>query len=210
MTDLPDTLHARLFLLAHDPERGRLTGRSNLPLLLRAAQLADLLRLGLLRDERGRPVAAGPAPAGLDPLLAEQLRQIAEGRPRSWHRWIQPRRPTVRLVRESLAGQGVLRLEERRLLGLFPVVRSEPRDPRVRKALTAALASALRDPLTRVGAADAALVALADAARLSAALNHRQRREHKERIADLAALCGPVPAALRRAIRAKDAAAASG
>ncbi|MDH6141984.1 MULTISPECIES: GOLPH3/VPS74 family protein [Kitasatospora] len=206
MTDVPDTLQGKLFLLAYDPDKGRLTSRSNLDLLLRAAGLADLLRLGLIRDDRGRPVAVAPAPAGLDPLLAEPLRLIAQSRPRSWQRWIGRRRPTVREVRGSLADQGVLRLEERRVLGLFHAVRIEPRDPRARKQLTAAVSAALRDPISRVEAADAALVALAHAGELTLVLSRQQRREEKARIAELADLCGPVPAALRRAIRSRRAA----
>ncbi|MFE9422029.1 GPP34 family phosphoprotein [Kitasatospora sp. NPDC006697] len=213
MTELPETLtlQGRMFLLAYDPERGRMTGRADLDLLLRAAALADLLRLGLLRDESGRPVVAGPAPAGLDPLLADTLRRLAEGRSRPWHRWVAAgRRGTARAVRARLADQGLVRLEEYRALGLFTRVRMEPRDQRARKALAGAVSAALRDPLSRVPVADAALVALADAARLSVVLNSRQRREHKQRIADLAALCGPVPAALRRAVRDRQTAAASG
>jgi hypothetical protein len=209
MTAVPDTLQARLFLLAYDPEKGRMTGRSNLDLVLRAGALADLLRLGLIRDDRGRPVAVAPAPAGLDPLLAEQLRLIADNRPRSWRRWIDRRRPTVREVRGGLADQGVLRLEEHRLLGLFSAVRVEPRDPRPRRQLTAAVSAALRDPISRVEAADAALVALAAAGNLSLVLTRHQRREFKERIAELTELCGPVPAALRRAVQGRQAAYAS-
>ncbi|MCC9306449.1 GPP34 family phosphoprotein [Kitasatospora sp. RB6PN24] len=200
MIRVPDTLQGKLFLLAYDPDKGRLTSRSNLDLLLRAAGLADLLRLGLVRDDRGRPVAVAPAHADLDPLLAELLELIARSRPCSWQRWIGRRRPTVREVRGSLADQGVVRLEERRVLGLFRSVRIEPRDPRVRERLTAAVSAALCDPISRVEAADAALVALARAGELTVVLSRRQWREEKARIAELTDLCGPVPRALRRAI----------
>jgi hypothetical protein len=209
MTAAPDTLQGKLFLLAYNPEKGRLACRSNIDLLLRAAALADLLRLGLIRDDNGKPVAVAPAPARLDPLLADQLRLIAENRPRSWQRWIARRRPTVRDVRGHLADQGVLRLEEHRVLGIFPSVRIEARDPSARKQLLAAVSSALRAPISRVEAADAALVALPAACEVSLVLGRRDRREHKDRIAELSTLCGPVPTALRRALRSRRAAQSS-
>lgn len=103
---LPDTLPGRLYLLAYDPERERVTGGRNLDLLLRAAALTDLLRRGLLRDEGGKPVVTGPPPAGLDPVLAEQLTLIADSRPHRWQHWIQRRARTARGPRRA-GGDGV-------------------------------------------------------------------------------------------------------
>ncbi|MEV7779668.1 GPP34 family phosphoprotein [Kitasatospora sp. NPDC088351] len=205
--ELPGTLPGQLYLLAHDPERGRLTGTHNLEPLLRAAALTDLLQRGLLRDANGRPEVTGRAPAGLDPVLAGILTELADGRPRRWRNWIGRRRRTTRAVRDGLAATGWIRLDEHRVLGLFRTVRPTPRDPRVRKALAAAVSSALHGPLSRVEPGDAALVALADAARLALVLPRKLRREQRERIAALAALCGPVPRALRQAIAARDSAA---
>ncbi|WP_035841894.1 GOLPH3/VPS74 family protein [Kitasatospora azatica] len=197
----PRTLPGKLYLLSYDPEKGRISGRLNLELLLGAAALTELFQRGLLRDVKGKAIATGPAPADLVPLLAQLLAEIAESRPRSWKYWVARRRGLVRTLPQALAATGVLRVEQYRVLGLFPATRVEPRDPRPRKALTAAFATALRGPLSRVEPADAALVALADAAQLRVVLTFGQRREHRERIRQLAAHCGPVPAALRAAIR---------
>lgn len=205
---LPDTLPGRLYLLAYDPERERVTGGRNLDLLLRAAALTDLLRRGLLRDEGGKPVVTGPPPAGLDPVLAEQLTLIADSRPHRWQHWIQRRARTARAVRDELAATGWIRLEEeQRLLGLFTTTRVTPRNPRARKALAATASTALRGPLSRIEPGDAALVALADVAQLRTVVSRRQHREHRERLADLAALSGPPAPALRHAIRSRDASA---
>jgi hypothetical protein len=206
----PRSLPGKLYLLSYDPERGRLTGRANLELLLAAAALTELLQRGLLRDERGKAVAAGPAPADLLPVLAQLLAEVAESRPRSWKYWVAKRRGLARVLPQALAGAGVLRLEQARVLGIFPVTRVEPRDPRPRKALVAAVSAALRGPLSRIDPQDAALVALADAARLSTVLTARQRREHRERIKELALLCGPLPRALRQAISSRESSASAG
>ncbi|MDH6129573.1 GPP34 family phosphoprotein [Kitasatospora sp. GP82] len=208
--DLPDTLPGKLYLLAYDPQRERLTGVRDLDLLMRAAALADLLRRGLLREDGRGPAAVGTEPAGLDPVLAELLRQIREERPRSWRSWVGRRRGrTARAVRDELAAGGWIRVEEYRVLGLFPAARITLRDPRVRKALAEAVSSALRGPLSRVEPGDAALVALADAAQLRAVLTWRQSREFRARIDKLAPAAGPLPRALRQAIRSRNAAAAA-
>ncbi|PYC73955.1 GPP34 family phosphoprotein [Streptomyces tateyamensis] len=209
MAEQPGTLPAKLYLLAYDPERSKLTGRHNLDLLLTAGALAELLQRGLLRDLKGRAVATGAAPADLAPVLADLLAEIAERRPHSWKHWVTRRRGLGRIVQRELAATGLLRLEPYRVLGLFTATRVELRDPRPRKALLAAFSAALRGPLSQVEPQTAALVALADAARLGLLLNRRQRREHRERIGQLAARCEPVPGALRAAIRARDSATAA-
>ncbi|GAA2242739.1 MULTISPECIES: GOLPH3/VPS74 family protein [Kitasatospora] len=208
--ELPETLAGKLYLLAYDPERERLTCRRNLDFLMRAAMLTDLLRRGLLREDGRTAAAVGIVPAGLDPLLADLWRQIHDGRTRSWQLWIGWRRHrTARTVRDGLAAAGWITVEEHRVLGLFPAARITLREPRVRKALEAAVSSALRGPLSRVDPDDAALVALADAAQLRTVLTWRQRREFRSRIEKLAPAAGPVPRALRRAIQSRDAMTAS-
>lgn len=208
--DLPDTLPGKLYLLALDPERGRPVGRADLGLLMRAAALTDLLQRGLLQDTPGGPTAAGAAPKGLSPLLTELLARIAESRPRSWAWWIRlrdrpsgPSRP-VHAVREELAATGWIRLEEHRTLGLFPSVRISERNPRARKALLAAVSAALRGRLSVVEPADAAMVALANAAQLRTVLTWRERRAYRERLAELTARSGPAPRELRAAIVARN------
>ncbi|MFG2824156.1 GPP34 family phosphoprotein [Kitasatospora sp. NPDC048365] len=204
MPDLPGSLPGKLFLLAYDPERGRLTGTNNLEMMLRAAALTELLQRGLLRDADGRAAIAGKALHGLDPLLAEVLTEVAGRRPTAWRHLVARRRGTVRTVTAHLAAGGLIRTERYRVLGIFPVTRVEPRDPRSRKSLVHAFEAALRDPLGRVEPGAAAMVALADAARLRLVLDHRRRREHRDRIRQLAQLTGPLPLALRQAIRNRD------
>ncbi|GAA4983811.1 GOLPH3/VPS74 family protein [Kitasatospora paranensis] len=203
----PGSLPGMLYLLAYDPERGRLTGTRNLEMLLRAAALTELLHRGLLRDADGKAAIAAKAPAGLDPLLGELLAEVAERRPTAWRTIVARRRHTVRTVTAQLAAAGLLRTEQHRILGLFPATRIELRDPRPRRALVATFDAALRTPLGRVEPRAAALVALAAAAQLRLLLSHRRRREHRDRIRQLTLLCGPLPLALRQAISRRDSAA---
>ena len=86
----PDALAARLFLLAYDPERGRLAARSKLGKFLRAAALVDLQLSGNLADDNGRArltMAAAP----VDPVLAGVLEDIRAVGPRKWRHWIDRR-----------------------------------------------------------------------------------------------------------------------
>ncbi|MFF7988342.1 GPP34 family phosphoprotein [Kitasatospora xanthocidica] len=203
--DLPATLPEKLYLLAYHPERERLTNTLNLDLAVRAAALTELLRRGLIRDDGRHPVGVAGAADGLDPLSAALLEQIHQGRRRTWKGWIGRQAWSARVVRDGLAAAGRIRVEERRVLGIFPAARVTLPEPRVRKALAASVTSALTGPFSRVDPADAALVALVDAARLGSALTWRQRREYRARIDKLAPAAGPVPRALRRAVNARSA-----
>ncbi|WP_030061158.1 MULTISPECIES: GOLPH3/VPS74 family protein [Streptomyces] len=204
--DQPVTLPEKLYLLAYDPRRERITATIKLDLVVRAAALTELLRRGLIRDDGRHPAAVdgvGGAADGLDPLSASLLEQIRQGRRRSWKSWIGRQAWSARVVRDGLRAAGRIRVEEHRVLGLFPVARVTLPEPRLRKALAASVTSALSGPLSRVDPADAALVALVDAARLGSALTWRQRREFRTRIDKLAPAAGPVPRALRRAVNAQ-------
>ncbi|MFF0409741.1 GPP34 family phosphoprotein [Kitasatospora sp. NPDC004745] len=205
--DVPTTLPEKLYLLAYRPDRERLTATATLDLVMRAAALAELLRRGLVRDDGRHPAAVDGARAdGLDPLSAALLEQLRQGRRRSWQSWVGrgqgPTSRAARVVRDGLAASGRIRVEERRVLGIFPCSRVTLPEPRLRKSLAASVGSALRGPLSRVDPADAALVALIDAARLGSALTWRQSREFRGRIDKLAPAAGPVPRALRRAVNA--------
>ncbi|MFD8754703.1 GPP34 family phosphoprotein [Kitasatospora sp. NPDC059577] len=206
--DQPATLPEKLYLLAYDPERERLTATDRLDLVVRAAALAELLRRGLVREDGRYPAAvegAGPA-EGLDPLTAALLEQIRQERRRSWQSWVGRNRGSTaraaRVVRDGLAAAGRVRIEQRRALGLFPYSRVTLTDSRLRTSLVASIGSALKGPFSRVDPADAALVALVDAAQLGSALPWSRRREFRARIDKLAPAAGPVPRALRRAVSA--------
>ncbi len=206
--DFPDTLPGQLYLLAYPSGSDRLASGCELGLLLRAAALTELLLCGLLQDRDRCPHPDGPAPPQLDPVLAGVLDRITASRPRRWEHWVKAdERATMRAVRDLLCAQGRLELVGHRVLGLFPAERPLLRDPAAREHLAAAVRATLdRD---RVGEDDprlAAVVSLAAAGGLRTVLSRRQRREHRARIAELTAITGPVPPALRSAIRGRRAA----
>ncbi|WP_229069067.1 GPP34 family phosphoprotein [Actinoplanes sp. DH11] len=198
---VPGSLPQRVHLLAYDPAKGRVPMGSNLGVVLRAAALADLHLSGHLTDDRGRAVPGIRQPCH-DPFLQTVLDQVAAAKPRAWKTWIGSRhRAAVVAVRRQLADGRWVRLEQRKVLGLFPATRVTVRDPRVRKELLGRVGSALKDPLDRVGPADAALVAVVAAADLTLVLDRAARRTHKRRIQQLTEHSGPVAPALRAWIR---------
>src|ERR1700761_5939755 len=99
---LPESLPARLYLLAYDIKKNRVTARSRLGLVLRAAALADLYLAGRVTDENGKARLTGDRHPTGDPLLDAMLQQLAEQRPRSWQGWISSGQPAVRTVRAQL------------------------------------------------------------------------------------------------------------
>jgi len=203
MVEVPESLPARMFLLAYDLNKKRMTGRSQLGYVLRGAALTELYLDGRLgeKDNKPRTETNGDDPYGL-------LAQISASRPRSWQYWVRKEhRAIVRTVREELARGGWIRVEPRRVLGLFPATRVTVRDPRVVKSLWGGASSALRGrPVAHVNSLDAAAVALAAAGDLRTVLPRGDRRRHKQRIEELTARTGPVPKAVRKVMAAQDAA----
>lgn len=206
--EVPDSLPQRVFLLAYNPDKGKVGLGTHLGAMLRAAALAGLYLDGRLTDERGRAAVPARRPCA-DPVLEELLEEIAGSKPRKWQSWIdRGHRATVSAVRGQLGDAGVVRLEPRRILGLFPTTRVTLRDPRVRKQLLGRVSGALKNPLGRVDPADAALVTIVAAGNLQHVLDRKARRTDKRRIEELAGLSGPIGPALRKAVRAAEAAAA--
>ncbi|GLZ08710.1 hypothetical protein Acsp03_61760 [Actinomadura sp. NBRC 104412] len=208
MVELPDSLPARMYLLAYDLKKHRLAvSGSRLGYVLRAAALTELFLDGRLTEERRRP---RPDTPGEDPygLVA----QIAASRPRSWQYWVRKdSKAMVRTVRDELAEAGYIKVRHRRVLGLFPSERITVRDPRVVKTLWGGASSALRGlPVAHVNSYDAAAVALAAAGELKTVLPSSDRRRHKRRIQELTARSGPAAPAVRKVIRAQNAAAGAG
>ncbi|HKS49192.1 MAG TPA: GPP34 family phosphoprotein [Amycolatopsis sp.] len=206
MTRLPESLPEKVFLLAVDHGRQRLTQRDELNLVLRAAVLADLVLRGHLRNEAGKAVPAGPA-WHLDPLPQGVLDEITESRPRSWRRWIDRDRRIVQVMANRLADAGVLELGRARVLGLFPTMKITLLAPEDARRLVSDVQDAVLgdQPESRVDPGVAALAALAAAAGLRTVLNGRTRRRFKARIAALGEAIEPIPAALRRAVAARGA-----
>ncbi len=201
---LPQTL----YLLAYDQRRRKMTSAGDLGLTVRASALTELLMTGHLRDEGGQARARGTA-AFDDPLLDDVYQEIAAGRPHRWQYWVNRHdRQAVRMVRDRLAADGVVRLDQGRRLGVFPYTKVTVPDP----AVVTELAERVRATLsgTHRDGRDAAVVALAARGELATALPRKVRVQHKQRIDQLAETTGPVAQALRRAISARRAAAGGG
>lgn len=199
---VPDSLAQRVFVLAYDPEKGRVGLGTNLGAMLRAAALADLFRGGHLTDERGR-AAIDVRHLGPDPVLDALLEEIAGSKPHTWQSWIGHRqRAAVRAVRQQLSDGGWVHLQPDRILGLFPTTRVTLREPRVRTELLARVGAALNEPIGTIDPADAALVAIVAAGDLTLVLDGKARRAHKQRIRELTKLSGPIGPALRASIQA--------
>ncbi|MEU4624944.1 GPP34 family phosphoprotein [Actinoplanes sp. NPDC023801] len=206
---LPGSLPQRIFLLAHDPDKGRFRVGTEIGAMIRAAALADLYLKGLLTDERGRATVAGEQPCS-DPVLATVLEEIKAAKPRKWQHWVDRRQgPTVKAVRQQLSDGGWIRVEPYRALGVFPLTKVTIRDPRVRKELVSRVRGTLRDPAGKVDHTDATMVAIVAAGELSLVLDRQTRRAEKQRIQHLNDLSGPIAPALRKSIEASASAAAA-
>jgi hypothetical protein len=203
---LPESLPTLMYLLAFDADKNRLTARSQLGLVLRAAALAELYLTERLTDTHGRAEAAsGARPTG-DPVLDDLMAQIAAHRPRAWHRWIgRQERATVRAVREQLEADRHLKIERRTLLP----DRVEPRDRRAVKQYAETVRGALRRSPARTDPRTAAVLALAARGEVRTLVSRRECREYGRKLDELAVYTGPVADALRKAVRMKRAAAAS-
>jgi hypothetical protein len=205
---VPDSLPQRVFLLAYNPDKGRVRLGTHLGAMLRAAALAELYLGGHLADEGGRAAVRVRRP-GRDPVLEAILEEIAGSNPRKWQSWVdRGQRATVGAVRRQLADAGVVRLEPRRILGLFPTTRVTVRDPRARKELLRRVSGTLRNPIARTDPADAALVTIVAAGNLKLVLDRRTKRANKRRIEGLAELIGPIGPALHKSVQTAEAAAA--
>ncbi|MFC4531834.1 GOLPH3/VPS74 family protein [Sphaerisporangium dianthi] len=208
--NLPGSLPQRLYLLAYDIERGRLTARGKLGHLMRAGILAELLLRGHLEDATSGPVVKRPAVAD-DALLDAALQQIAASRRRTWQHWVSKGSGgAVRQVRDQLEAGGWIRVEQTRLLGLIPLKKVTVRDTRVVRRLAATVIGAMRggQSLSRVEPEDAALTALAAVIKLRTVMPWSQWRSVRKRGEQLGDVVAPVPRALHKAIQAAQAAAA--
>lgn len=203
---LPESLPARLYLLAYDTKKNRMTAQSQLGLVLRAAALADLYLAGRVTDENGKVHATGDRRPTGDPVLDEVLQQLAEDRPRSWYGWIARGQPTVRTVRTQLEAGLCIRVEHRRLLP----DRVELLDPVAVQRYADELRGELSRPASRTEPRTAAVLALAARGEIATLISRSERREHRQYLDELAASTGPIADALRKAWRSRQAQQASG
>jgi hypothetical protein len=80
MSGYPESLPGQLYLLAYDPRKERLTARTQLGYLMRAAALTELRLRGHIADE-GRKVRVTNPGGVADPVLGAVLREVADSRP---------------------------------------------------------------------------------------------------------------------------------
>ncbi|MEU7908588.1 GPP34 family phosphoprotein [Actinoplanes sp. NPDC049118] len=199
---VPHSLPQRIFLLAYNPDKGRVALGTHLGAMLRAAALADLYRAGHLTDERGRAAIDVRHPCR-DPVLEALLEEIAGSKPHTWQSWIGHRQGAViRAVRQQLNDGGWVHLQPHRILGLFPTSKVTIREPRVRKELLDRVNTALHEPIGSIDPADATLVAIIVAGDLSFVLDRKTRRANKQRIQELTKLSEPIGPALYKSIQA--------
>jgi hypothetical protein len=199
---LPDTLPAKVYLLACDVERHRLRG-SNVALVVRGALLAELSLRGCVTEEDGAVRASGTRRTG-DPVLDEALRTMGDDRARSWRSWLRRgARPTLAAVRRQLESVDLIRTEPQRILGIFSRTRITVTDPAQVTALRASVRDAVLGdgPTSRVSTVDATLIALVAVGELGGVLSRQERRRHSERIAEFTERGGDAIPALKRVLR---------
>nr|WP_206440368.1 GPP34 family phosphoprotein [Streptomyces scabichelini] len=195
---------ARLYLLAWDTTKLKVTGVSQLHHLVRAAALTELAQRGLLADEDGIAKPVHPDARTGDLVLDGLMELIEESRPHRWKTWVTLRAGvTLDAVRAQLAADGYLRAEKKRVLGLFPSVEYELDRVPVVEALREDARQVLESevPVADVSERDAALVALAATAELRTILSGKDRRRHKERIEALTERSGAATPALKKVIQ---------
>jgi len=203
---LPESLPARLYLLAYDTEKNRVTAQSQLGLVLRAAALADLYLAGRVTDENGKARATGDRRPTGDSLLDEVLQQLAEHRPRSWQGWIAHGQPAVRTVRTQLEAGRHIQVEHR----MIRPDRVELQDRLAVQRYADEVRAELRGPASRTEPRTAAVLALSARGEIANVISRSERREYRQHLDELAVYTGPIADSLRKAWRSKKAQQASG
>ena len=198
------SLPARLYLLAWDTTKLKVTDAAHLPHLVRAGALTELAQRGLLADVDGIATPTDPDAQTGDPVLDGLLELVEESRPHRWKTWVGLRaRVTLDAARAQLAADGYLRAEKTRVLGVFPSVEYEIDRVAVVDALRAEARDVLEGPVPveEVPEQDAALVALAAGAELRTLLSGKEQRQYKQRIEDLVERSGATTPALKKAVQ---------
>jgi hypothetical protein len=160
-------------------------------------------------DAGGKP-QAGTAPATLDSVLSGVLDQVSASPPKKWHHWVRKdARAMFHAVRDQLEADRVIKVERRKLLGIFPADRITLRQPQAATRLAGKVSAIAggRQPLSRVGPHDTALAALVAASDSKVTLSGADRRRHKATIAQLTEASGPAAPALRKVLKDAQAAA---
>ncbi|GGS33075.1 hypothetical protein GCM10010238_22980 [Streptomyces griseoviridis] len=196
----PLSLPARLWLLAQDTGRPAVEDAAPAQRLVRAGALAELVRLGLLVDDDGIVTPADLDSRTGDAVLDGLLDLVRESLPHGWRTWVRLRaRLTSDAAREQLVVRGWLRAERKRVFGVFPSVDHRLASPERVAALRDGTRRVLYGPVPaeEVGERDAAVAALAGAARPRALTGGARRAPSGERIDRLAGRAAGPPDAPR-------------
>jgi hypothetical protein len=193
-----------LLLVGLDDERGAAKlDWGGLETALAGALLLDLAGQDHLVAE-GDTLVPAPGPGPEDPLLADALAVIAEGRPRSAKHWVSALPGQLKPLRERAAARlvqaGVLDHNQRRFLGMEWDTRLPQNDPEPERQLRLQLGEVLvggREPQTE----EAGLIALLHATNLVGQVVAREDRKLARQRAAEIANGAVVPGAVRGAIR---------
>ncbi|WP_250009742.1 GPP34 family phosphoprotein [Actinoplanes sp. M2I2] len=182
----------RLFLLSLQEEKGRLDADSE-PVrgsLLSAAAVAELRIAGLLHDRGGKAGRTNtPAPATIDPFLAQVLGDVPPDQPRSWFDVLESRWDKAeRFVQEQLAGAGHITIEHHQVFGPIRRKKIVTVDPAQVQALRSRIRDAVRTDSApaSVSLGDAVLTTLAVDGLVGTMFRWRELRTHKPAIRALA------------------------
>lgn len=201
MTERPQAVHYRVYLLAYDLDKGDLYDRTRTAFLTRAGVLAQLA-LGGHVVERDGEVSSAKLGATGDPALDEALGQIAE-HPRSWGALLKhDYKQTLDTTERQLGAIGIVTVDEKKVLGLLPRTHVTVTDQSLVKELQIEAADILHGtgPASDVDPADAAVVVLA-AAGLVPSVSRKETRDHKARIEELTTRLGDAVPGLDKALR---------
>ncbi|ATL32098.1 GOLPH3/VPS74 family protein [Streptomyces formicae] len=193
------SLPARLFLLAWNTHRGKITGAPDLHLAVRAGALAELAQRGVLFEEDRVVTPVIGARTG-DTALDALAELIEQSRPRTWRGWLTHRsRGTLSAVRDQLVAHGYLRTERGRVLGLFPARRYALERVGHVEVLHAEALAVLhgKQPVAEVPEEDAALVMCAATGKLRTIVTGKDRRRYRDRIDELTERAGGASPELR-------------
>ncbi|MGH4028622.1 GOLPH3/VPS74 family protein [Actinomycetota bacterium Odt1-20B] len=221
------SLPARLYLLAANPAKGRVSASMDLDVVVRACALAELAQRGFIAEVNGIVTPVLGARTG-DPVLDELMELIEESRPKGWRPWMTHRsRATLEAVRDGLVAGGYLRVVRVKRLGVFPGRRHELERAGYVELLQGEALAVLRrseggsEGVDAVPVDDAALVVIASTGAIRTLVRGLDHWRYKERLEELAARAGAERAglpealanlrkALKRALAARSAARDSG
>ncbi|MFE5514874.1 GPP34 family phosphoprotein [Streptomyces sp. NPDC056529] len=186
------TLAEEIMLLSLDDESGAAKEKQSAAWAVAGGILLDLVLAGRVTVDGGRLRVADKTPTDV-PLLDERLRQITEwagrrSRAPKVTEWLtKDHHKAVKATTESLHGRALVRAEQRRVLGIFPVTRYPEADGSVERELRDRLRAVVLDgaaPDTRT----AGLVALVHGAKLHrVAFPDVPRKEIAPRLEEIAA-----------------------